>query len=215
MPTPLQTSTFFSSLHSSALFNPVSSLRSIVRNLLATGPPGLAPAFTQAAQSRLRQTAPRASTATYPLFRKQSRDGPSEPLPQLHETLTRARSLYGAGLGFASLGVLASIVRATVGLRWEEDGDMADILAVIDADIGQAIQASIVVPSHTTAGLIKLVSQSAKEEIESGRVHDFTTAREVRNDLRSAVNATSADVKEWGGEFPFERAAASLEYWKF
>ena len=38
--------------------------------------------------------------------------------------------------------MLASIVRATVGLRWEEDGLMADVLAVIDADIGQAIQAS-------------------------------------------------------------------------
>lgn len=43
-------------------------------------------------------------------------------------------------MGFASLGVLVHVVRATVGLRWEEDGDMADMLAVIDADIGQAIQ---------------------------------------------------------------------------
>lgn len=45
-------------------------------------------------------------------------------------------------MGFASLGVLASIVRASIGLRWEEDGVIADILAVIDADIGQAIQVS-------------------------------------------------------------------------
>ena len=64
-------------------------------------------------------------------------------MPSLHDLLTRARSLYGAGLGFASLGLLSAIVRATIGLRWEDDGDMADILAVIDADIGQAIQASI------------------------------------------------------------------------
>ena len=64
-------------------------------------------------------------------------------MPSLHDLLTRARSLYGAGLGFASLGLLSSIVRATIGLRWDDDGDMADILAVIDADIGQAIQASI------------------------------------------------------------------------
>jgi len=40
--------------------------------------------------------------------------------------------------------VLASIVRATIGLRWEDDGDMSDILAIIDADIGQAIQVSFV-----------------------------------------------------------------------
>jgi hypothetical protein len=64
-------------------------------------------------------------------------------MPCLHDILTRARSLYGAGLGFASLAVLSSIVRATIGLRWDDDGDMADILAVIDADIGQAIQASV------------------------------------------------------------------------
>lgn len=65
------------------------------------------------------------------------------PTQQLHDNLTHVRSLYGAGLGFASLGALTPIVRATLGLRWEPDGVMADILAVIDADIGQAIQASV------------------------------------------------------------------------
>jgi len=49
--------------------------------------------------------------------------------------------MYGAGMGFSSLGLLSSVVRATLGLRWEDDGDMADILAVVDIDIGQAIQA--------------------------------------------------------------------------
>ena len=65
------------------------------------------------------------------------------PTQELHDALTRVRSLYGAGLGFASLRALTAIVRATVPLRWESDGVTADILAVIDADIGQAIQASI------------------------------------------------------------------------
>ena len=119
------------------------SLRSICRNLLATGPPGIAPAFLSAARSRLRQTN-KPPPSPYGLFRRQTRDDPATPLPHLHDLLTRARSLYGAGLGFLSLSVLASIVRATVGLRWEDDGDMADILAVIDADIGQAIQVSLV-----------------------------------------------------------------------
>ena len=118
------------------------SLRSIVRNLLATGPPGLASAFTNAARSRLRQTNSKIHNSPY-LFQRQTRDKPSAPMPSLHDLLTRARSLYGAGLGFASLGLLSAIVRATIGLRWEDDGDMADILAVIDADIGQAIQASL------------------------------------------------------------------------
>lgn len=75
-------------------------------------------------------------------------------MPSLHDLLTRARSLYGAGLGFASLGLLSSIVRATIGLRWEDDGAMADILAVIDADIGQAIQASLACPLYTLLDLI-------------------------------------------------------------
>ena len=33
-------------------------------------------------------------------------------------------------------------MRSTLGLQWEEDDDMEDVLAVVDADIGQAIQAS-------------------------------------------------------------------------
>ncbi|KAF9034819.1 hypothetical protein BJ165DRAFT_1511762 [Panaeolus papilionaceus] len=170
-------------------------LRSIIRNLLATGPPGVAPAFTNAARSRLKQTT-KIIPSPYQLFRRQSRDSPCAALPPLHDALTRARSLYGAGMGFASLHILASIVRATIGLRWEEDGDMADMLALIDSDIGQAIQ-------------------SSKEEIEGGRVVDFSLAREARNELRCAVNDSLADVSSWGGEFPFERAAASIDYWKF
>lgn len=123
------------------------SLRSVVRNLLSTGPPGITPAFTNAARSRLRQTNTKALPAPYSLFRKQTRDSPATPLPHLHDALSRARSLYGAGMGFSSLVVLASIVRATIGLRWEDDGDMSDILAIIDADIGQAIQVSFVTPN--------------------------------------------------------------------
>lgn len=111
-----------------------------MRNLLATGPPGLNPAFTNAARSRLRQITAKSSPNTFTLFRRQTRDCEATALPQLYDTLSRARTLYGAGLGFASLSVLSQVVRATIGLRWEEDGDMADILAVIDADIGQAIQ---------------------------------------------------------------------------
>ncbi|KIM37684.1 hypothetical protein M413DRAFT_448218 [Hebeloma cylindrosporum] len=170
-------------------------LRSVIRNLLATGPPGIAPAFGNAARSRLRQTGTKPLPPPYTLFRKQTRDSPATPLPHLHDALSRARSLYGAGMGFASLVVLASIVRATIGLEWEHDGEMPDILAVIDADIGQAIQ-------------------SSKEELEGSRVVDLPSARDARNELRSAVNDSIVDVQVWGGEFPFERAAASIEYWK-
>lgn len=116
------------------------SLRSIIRNILATGPPGITPAFTNAARSRLRQT--NCKVNPYLLFRKQTHNSPAIPLPHLHDVLTRARSLFGAGMGFASLSLLASIIRGTIGLRWEDDSDMADFLAAIDSDITQAIQVS-------------------------------------------------------------------------
>ncbi|KAF8055147.1 hypothetical protein FPV67DRAFT_1436576 [Lyophyllum atratum] len=173
----------------------VDDLRSIVRSLLATNPPHLATSFTHAARSRLYQTVARSSIDPYDLFTRQSHTTPAAPTEHLRSVLTHARSLYGAGLGLTSLGVLASILRATVGLRWEDECDLAALLAVIDADVGQAIQ-------------------SSKEEIESGRVNDFGVAREIVNDLREAVKESMADVKAWGGEFPFERAASSLEYWK-
>ncbi|RXW17280.1 hypothetical protein EST38_g8575 [Candolleomyces aberdarensis] len=189
-------------------------LRSIMRNLLATGPPGLCPAFTNAARSRLRQTSAKSMPNPYTLFQRQTRDCDAAPLPQLYDTLTRARSLYGAGLGFSSLALLAQVVRATVGLRWEDDGDMADILAVIDADIGQAIQVGLHIFDNNTRSL-STASQSSKEEIEGGRVSDFSSAREAAQDLRRAVNESLADVKLWGGDFPYERALASLQYWKF
>lgn len=121
-----------------------SSLRSIVRSLLATNPPSLASSFTTTARSRLRQThAKSPALKPYPLFVAQSMASRATPTQHLHDLLRRARSLYGAGLGFSSLGLLASVVRASVGLRWEEDDDIAELLAIVDADIGQAIQVSI------------------------------------------------------------------------
>lgn len=189
------------------------SLRSIVRSLLATGPPSFAADFTNTARSRLRQTNAKAVINPYSLFVRQTHNSPAAPTQQLHDTLLRARSLYGAGMGFASLGVLASIVRASIGLRWEEDGVIADILAVIDADIGQAIQVSnmsfLEKNTHTNSPC-----QSSKEEIEGGRVTDISSAREVVSDLREAVNESLADTQLWGGEFPFERASWSIQYWK-
>jgi hypothetical protein len=119
------------------------SLRSIVRSLLATQPPSLATAFTSIARAQLQQTDAKAYPSASSLFIYHAHGLSIIPTQQLHDTLGRIRSLYGAGLGFASLSALAPIVRATVGLRWESEGVMADILAVIDADIGQAIQASV------------------------------------------------------------------------
>lgn len=56
--------------------------------------------------------------------------------------------------------------------------------------------------------------QSCKEELEGGRVNDLTSARDTVNKLWSSVQDSSSDVEDWGGEFPFERAATSIECWK-
>lgn len=99
-------------------------------------------------------------------------------------------------MGFASLRLLTEVVRSTLGLRWDEDDETADALAVIDSDITQAIQ-------------------SAKEELSRIRGEsEFAEARGVVNELRACIGESTDDVNNWGGEFPFDRACASLEYWK-
>ncbi|KNZ76173.1 hypothetical protein J132_11292 [Termitomyces sp. J132] len=173
----------------------VDDLRSIVRSLLATNNPGLSASFTHAARSRLHQTASKTSVNTYALFTLHSQTTSAAPTQHLHDVLVRARTLYGAGMGFASLKVLTSVIRASLELQWEDDSDLSNLFAFIDADIGQAIQ-------------------SSKEEIEGGRVSDWGIAHEIVDDLRGVVKESKKAVQVWGGEFPFERTASSLEYWK-
>jgi len=174
----------------------VDDLRAITRNLLASGSPNLASAFTAAARSRLCQTNAQCPPNPSTLFTVRQSDGIIVPTSQLNEALSRARSLYGAGMGFASLGILESAVRATIGLRWEEVSELSDTLALVDADISQAIQ-------------------SSKEEIDAGRVGDLTAARQIVGELRAVVRDSFLDCETWGGEFPFERASGSIEFWKF
>ncbi|KAK2463906.1 hypothetical protein APHAL10511_004078 [Amanita phalloides] len=173
----------------------VEDLRSISRNLLATGPPGIAPAFLNAAHSRLNQTNARAVPAKQ-LFVKKSHSAHPVPTEALYDALTRARKLFGSGLGFASLGIVTALVRATLDLRWDDMGEMANILAVVDGDITQAIQ-------------------SCKEEISSGRMSDHVAAQNAVNELKEAISECEEEVERWGGEFPFDRALSSLDYWKF
>ena len=114
------------------------------------------------------------------------------PSSRLYGLLSHTRTLYGAGLGFDSLDILAGIVRATKGLRWDEDDHLANELANIDADISQAIQ-------------------SCKEELAGDNVRDINAARTALNDLRAALDDCYADVTRWNGEFPFERGAANAD----
>ena len=106
--------------------------------------------------------------------------------------LSHARSLYGAGMGFDSLDLLTVVVRATTGLRWDPSDSIADVLAVIDADISQAIQ-------------------SCKEEIASGHTRDINVARSSLRKLRSALDDCRTEIEAWGGEYPFERGSANAD----
>jgi len=183
----LMVDTFIANAH-------VDDLRSIARNLLATNPPSFSVAFTEAARSRLRQTSGRFVVNASALFVHES-GGNAAPSDKLKDVLFRVRALYGAGMGFDSLRMLAMIVHASIGLRWEDDSNMSNTLAFIDADIGQAIQ-------------------SSKEEIEAGRMNDRERALEIFRDLQTAVKDSMKDVQTWGGEFPYERAKSSLDHWK-
>lgn len=178
--------------HAVTLIAYLHSLRSTVRTLLATTPPTTAAAFCKAARLHLSKgSIPRSSA----LFTTRTSNGTALPTPQLRETLARARILYGAGMGLASLSIFTTIVQQTIGLRWTAEGEMADVLTLMDGDVCQAMQ-------------------SCKEEIERGAGTEAMDAREKAEVLRGAVMESERDVAGWGGEFPFERALASLECWK-
>lgn len=98
-------------------------------------------------------------------------------------------------MGVASMGILTEVVQATIGQRWDLDGETADILAAVDQDISQAYQ-------------------SMKEELGGGRVTDLAAARSTVQGLKAAVNESLSDCEAWGGEFPFEQALAITDYWK-
>ncbi|CAE6434218.1 unnamed protein product [Rhizoctonia solani] len=170
----------------------VDDLRAIVRSLLATGPPATASAFAAVARSRLAQSCPKTPPHPSSLFTHLNTSSDPRPTPALYDLLARSRAHFGAGMGFHSLTLLVVIVRATVDLRWTEDGPLADTLAVVDGDIAQAVQ-------------------SSKEELMAGRVEDMNMARKVVDELRTAMREVSLVVELWGADFPYERGLANLE----
>ncbi|KAF9791301.1 hypothetical protein BJ322DRAFT_1040958 [Thelephora terrestris] len=175
-------------------------LRGIVRNLLASSPPSVSARLATIARTRLKhKLSARGSTAipasSSPLFLT-SKDGSSpRPADPFYHTLRAARSMYGVGLGFMALRHLTPAMQQTIGLRWEDDDEMADSLAILDADMTQAIQ-------------------SGKEELLREKGASVNEARAVVKELRLRLSEALASVRSWGGEFPFERTQASLEHWK-
>jgi hypothetical protein len=94
--------------------------------------PGFASAFAAATRSRCGQFL----SADLCFFTQKSNGQEASPTHS-YVKLIQARTLYGAGMGFVSLSILAAVVKATAGLRWEEGGEMADALTEVDTDLGQ------------------------------------------------------------------------------
>ncbi|CDO75647.1 hypothetical protein BN946_scf184743.g7 [Trametes cinnabarina] len=162
---------------------------------LASSAPSVAGTFTEVARRHLVKTRATHLPTADSLFVRTPDGDEWQPSEELSAVLARSRMLYGAGMGVGSLTVLTEVVRGTVGMRWEEDSRMEDALATVDADITQAIQ-------------------SAQEEMEGGRIVDLDAARVVRGALFAALMESRKDVEGWQGDYPFERALASVQLWK-
>jgi len=171
-------------------------LRAVLRGTIAACPPAVASALTAEARRRLLQTKAGALPSPDELFAARTPGGPKVPAKALSNVLANIRALYGAGLGFSSLRVLAVVVRSTQGVRWDEGSKLENILASIDTDISQAIQ-------------------SSREELDSGRVIDIDVARRAVSELRAAVKEAGRIWEAGGGGYPFEQGAIGLSFWKF
>ncbi|KIY67779.1 hypothetical protein CYLTODRAFT_352530 [Cylindrobasidium torrendii FP15055 ss-10] len=169
-------------------------LRKVVRDLLASGLPGIGPTFCAAARARIvRQGV--AVAVPEDVFENDGVDTYfTVPTDALRSTMVEARCLYGSGMGFAAIRLLSGLVRQTLGRRWRYEGSTMAVLNELDIDITQAIQ-------------------SSKEEMEAGRVANYAVALEFVQDLRCAIAESRDNVESWGGEFPFERAEFSVEFW--
>ncbi|KAJ7149573.1 hypothetical protein C8R46DRAFT_964078 [Mycena filopes] len=168
-------------------------LRAILRSMLSSKTPGLVAAFLTSTRARLHQHQ-RSLPSIADLLPQPFTDAGDRPAPQLLASLARARMLYGSGMGFASLAPLAVVVRSTVGRRWAADGEVAEALVMVDADIAQAIQ-------------------SCREELQGGVVPS-AAGRAALEDLTIALEASRRDVEAWGGEFPFERGVYTVRDFK-
>jgi hypothetical protein len=95
-----------------------------------------------------------------------------------------------------SLPILTLLIHGTHNLRWSEDGQFVDTLAILDSDISQAIQSSL--EEVTTSNFDNLVG-GAQEGVAAV------------TELQRALKDCETEVKSWGGEFPFQRGLANVE----
>jgi hypothetical protein len=173
------------------LLNVGYSLRCAVRGLLSSGTSGIASAFSAAARKHLQESGGLVTPDPKTLFTRDLRTGEITPTNTLAEVLARARTVYGVGMGFASLELLIPAVEATIGAKWTKGSYTEEVLTEIDADIVQAIQ-------------------SCKEELEADPVKERSAARQIVSKLHRAIRDSSRE-----GALPFEKAEYSIQYWKF
>jgi hypothetical protein len=213
---PRPTSKYPSRITFSQANAPLTSLRAIVRQLVATNPPALTKQLHSLVRARLLQkpyslpkpdelfiaTSPSSSSRPTPSSSPSPYDNPlaiddsdsdshSEPDPTptaaYKPLLAHARVTFGSGLGFASLLLYLPILQATLPLRWEEDGPMMETLAIMDGDMAQAIQA-------------------CKEEIQRDDSVVGEEERTALRDFKDALREVKRVCELWNGEFPFDRA---------
>ncbi|EPS94820.1 hypothetical protein FOMPIDRAFT_58724 [Fomitopsis schrenkii] len=172
-------------------------LRAIVRGMIATSPPASASSLASLARRRLIQTGATSVPSPDGLFISDRSRGADLTMPTetLRRVLSRARALYGAGLGFASLRVLAVVVRAAGGIQWVEGSELETTLAAIDVDISQAVQ-------------------SCKEELDSGRATDPVFVKTALNELRTAVRENRRVIGTGRSGYLFEQGENALDFWK-
>jgi len=113
------------------------------------------------------------------------------PTPAFHTLLRRARVLYGCGLGLESISLLARIVTALASLRWEEGGEMEDVLSVVDCDLAAALY-------------------NVKDSFGTRLKERNVEARGTLAALDCALSSIAGQVEEWGLDNPFERAQDTL-----
>ncbi|KZT66215.1 hypothetical protein DAEQUDRAFT_752233 [Daedalea quercina L-15889] len=170
-------------------------LRAIVRGMLASSPPVSASSLASLARRRLIQTGAASVPSPEGLFVSDASRRVSISTAKLQQILSQVRALYGAGLGFAGLRILAVVVKAAEGIRWTEGSELETALAAIDVDISQAVQ-------------------SCKEEVDSGRMSDQVFARTAVNELRTAVKSNRRVVESGRGGYLFEQGENALDFWK-
>ncbi|TBU31754.1 hypothetical protein BD311DRAFT_776035 [Dichomitus squalens] len=171
----------------------LSDMQAITRALLCSSPPEVTAAFVTAVWTRLKKTATACEVPKpVTLFvAAECIDSAWKPSGELGEVLRRSRVLYGAGMGLASLKILTAVVIGAARLGWVPDDEMEDYLAVIDADICQAIV-------------------SSKQEIDAGVTNSQEVA-DVRQGMLDALEDCRAAMQE---AFPFERGYMDAKGWR-